>query len=249
MIAALAAGCGSSDTANGPTSHDPHPRAAPLDPASPRSPPCRTRDQIASPTRPRLLVVDHVVDGDTIDLANGAKVRLLQIDTPETTQGECYSGQAESRLASLVHPGARVSLRADPALDRTRPLRAPAALRLSRRSQRQPRTGARGAATVWFYQGDRGRFAQRLLSASRRARRAKRGLWGACPHTPFDPEQGADTGGGSAGSGGAGASGDKDCSDFSSQREAQRFFKAHGGPRSDPDRLDADHNGVACESL
>jgi hypothetical protein len=40
---------------------------------------------------------------------------------------------------------------------------------------------------------------------------------------------------------------DKDCKDFRSQRAAQIFFLKHGGPRRDPDRLDADHDGVACE--
>jgi hypothetical protein len=40
---------------------------------------------------------------------------------------------------------------------------------------------------------------------------------------------------------------DKDCADFPSQRAAQIFFLKHGGPRYDPDRLDADHDGVACE--
>jgi hypothetical protein len=42
---------------------------------------------------------------------------------------------------------------------------------------------------------------------------------------------------------------DKDCSDFNSWRQAQRFYKNHGGPRYDPHRLDADHDGIACESL
>jgi hypothetical protein len=42
---------------------------------------------------------------------------------------------------------------------------------------------------------------------------------------------------------------DKDCSDFSSWREAQKFYKRHGGPSRDPHRLDADHDGIACESL
>ena len=41
--------------------------------------------------------------------------------------------------------------------------------------------------------------------------------------------------------------GDKDCSDFATQRAAQIFFLERGGPRSDPDRLDADHDGIACE--
>jgi hypothetical protein len=45
----------------------------------------------------------------------------------------------------------------------------------------------------------------------------------------------------------ASARGDKDCADFSSQKAAQIFFLKHGGPRYDPDRLDADHDGIACE--
>jgi hypothetical protein len=45
------------------------------------------------------------------------------------------------------------------------------------------------------------------------------------------------------------AAGDKDCSDFSSWRQAQNFYKKHGGPRSDPHRLDADRDGIACEDL
>ena len=43
--------------------------------------------------------------------------------------------------------------------------------------------------------------------------------------------------------------GDYDCSDFATQREAQRFFKSEGGPRSDYHGLDRDGDGVACETL
>jgi hypothetical protein len=39
----------------------------------------------------------------------------------------------------------------------------------------------------------------------------------------------------------------KDCADFSSQKAAQIFYLKHGGPRYDPDRLDADSDGIACE--
>jgi hypothetical protein len=41
---------------------------------------------------------------------------------------------------------------------------------------------------------------------------------------------------------------DYDCSDFSTWRQAQRFYKNHN-PRRDPHRLDADRDGIACESL
>lgn len=40
---------------------------------------------------------------------------------------------------------------------------------------------------------------------------------------------------------------DRDCADFPTQRQAQHYFKKHGGPRHDPSRLDADHDGIACE--
>ena len=41
---------------------------------------------------------------------------------------------------------------------------------------------------------------------------------------------------------------DRDCSDFGTQAAAQQFFIGAGGPQSDPHGLDADGNGVACES-
>lgn len=43
---------------------------------------------------------------------------------------------------------------------------------------------------------------------------------------------------------------DRDCSDFTFQEQAQRFFERHGGSRdNDVDNLDTDGDGVACERL
>ena len=42
---------------------------------------------------------------------------------------------------------------------------------------------------------------------------------------------------------------DKDCSDFATWHKAQKYYKKHGGPKWDPSGLDADHDGIACESL
>ena len=39
---------------------------------------------------------------------------------------------------------------------------------------------------------------------------------------------------------------DKDCSDFPTQKAAQKWFKHHN-PKADPSGLDADHDGIACE--
>jgi hypothetical protein len=46
----------------------------------------------------------------------------------------------------------------------------------------------------------------------------------------------------------AGAFVDKDCSDFPTQKKAQKFFKKHN-PKKDPHGLDADNDGKACETL
>lgn len=44
----------------------------------------------------------------------------------------------------------------------------------------------------------------------------------------------------------AGAFTDKDCKDFDSRKQAQKFFKKHD-PQDDPHNLDADNDGKACE--
>ena len=42
---------------------------------------------------------------------------------------------------------------------------------------------------------------------------------------------------------------DRNCSDFTDWSEAQAFFISHGGPESDPYKLDPDGNGVPCQSI
>ncbi|MCR4325638.1 MAG: thermonuclease family protein [Patescibacteria group bacterium] len=48
----------------------------------------------------RLHVVGQVVDGDTLVIENGIRVRLLGVDAPET--GACYSEEAKKWLSALV---------------------------------------------------------------------------------------------------------------------------------------------------
>jgi hypothetical protein len=44
--------------------------------------------------------------------------------------------------------------------------------------------------------------------------------------------------------------GDRDCPDFATQDQAQSYFESIGGSRTnDADRLDENHNGVACEDF
>jgi hypothetical protein len=49
-------------------------------------------------------------------------------------------------------------------------------------------------------------------------------------------------------SGAPASAADMDCGDFPSQKAAQIFFLDHGGPSSDPHRLDSEGDGIACES-
>jgi micrococcal nuclease len=138
--------------------------------------------------------IQYVIDGDTVVLANGEHVRLVQIDAPEAQQRECYGAAARALLRRLAPPGTTVRVEADPRLDQVDRygrllrylFRGPLNLNLELVRQ--------GAATVWFYDHDRGRYAGQLLQAALAARAAHRGLWGACPRTPFDPYHGAHTG-------------------------------------------------------
>jgi endonuclease YncB( thermonuclease family) len=45
-------------------------------------------------------VVTHVVDGDTVDLASGERVRVIGIDTPE--RGQCGYHDAAAAMSDLV---------------------------------------------------------------------------------------------------------------------------------------------------
>jgi micrococcal nuclease len=63
---------------------------------------------------PTEAVVRHVIDGDTIELEGGERVRYLLVDTPETAgeAPECFGPEARAKNRSLVE-GRRVSLRYD----------------------------------------------------------------------------------------------------------------------------------------
>jgi endonuclease YncB( thermonuclease family) len=145
---------------------------------------------------PPVYRIDHVVDGDTVALRNGQRVRLVQIDTPEVFFGvECYGRAASLQTKRLLHPGSRVRLFAEPATDRVdqygRLLRY--VVRINGALNVNIRLVAVGAAAPYFYRGRRGRYARRLEALAKRARARKLGLWKACPRTPYDPYEGIQT--------------------------------------------------------
>lgn len=133
--------------------------------------------------------VAQVLDGDTIVLTDGRHVRLVQLDAPETDEGECYAREAARVLTGLLPPGTEIGIETDPALDqRDRFGRTLAYVKKDGRNINLALV-RQGAASAWFYEGDRGRYAAQFLDAAQEAKQRRRGLWGACPGTALDPLQ------------------------------------------------------------
>lgn len=62
---------------------------------------------------PTRATVARVIDGDTIELTDGSRVRYLLVDTPESTsEQECFGAEAKAFNESLV-AGTQVSLTYD----------------------------------------------------------------------------------------------------------------------------------------
>jgi endonuclease YncB( thermonuclease family) len=197
--------------------------------------------------------VSYVVDGDTIALANGRRVRLLQIDAPELGTEECYSRKSTKELRRLLPQGAAISLIADPRLDRTDLYGRLLRYVMRGSTNVNVALAARGAATVWFYGGAKGRYAGSLLHAAGKARAARRGMWGAC-RTVWDPYESATT----ATKGSHGATPVRRVATPPTRPSAsRRLRRTWTAPTSatrtlsfrspDPHRFDADGDGRGCE--
>ena len=240
LVLSLAVGCGGADT---------EVRETPLTTEPPTT--ATVTNRVEAPQKPRKYVVAKVVDGDTIDLAGGRRVRLVQIDTPEVSEGECYAVEALKALEALIPPGTTITLEADPLLDKVD--RYGRLLRYVRNGRLNVNTALvrRGAASVWFFRGDRGRYAASLLRAARQARAARRGLWRACPGTRFDPYEAVETkkrrkrGERSACAPGYSpclpVTGDIDCGDIADSKKPVRVTG------EDRYRLDSDGDGYGCD--
>ena len=141
--------------------------------------------------------IAYVVDGDTVALTSGARVRLVQIDTPEVYSApECYGAQASAITKRLLPRGTPVRLYPEPKTDSVDAygrllryvIRARDGLNVNVQLVRL------GAAAPYFYDYRRGRYAGLLVRLGLRARSRHRGLWGRCPGTPWDPNHGVSTG-------------------------------------------------------
>ena len=131
-------------------------------------------------------VVARVIDGDTIELVSGDRVRLVQIDTPEK-HVECYGDQASALTQHLIPAGTHVRIEQDPKLDQVDRYRRKLAYVWKGDEDVNVTLVRDGAAGVWFFDGRRGRYSNELLKAAEEARAGRKGLWGACPLARFDP--------------------------------------------------------------
>lgn len=128
------------------------------------------------------MVVARAIDGDTIELADGTRVRYIGMDTPEMNTGrgtpDCLALAAKNRNAGLVE-GKTVVLEYD-AEKRDRYGRDLAYVWLDG-SMVNEQLLNEGFASI-FTVAPNVKYADRLLAAERRARNDELGLWaaGAC---------------------------------------------------------------------
>ena len=238
----------------------------------PTNTPIPTKEPIPTPDTRQQATLVRVVDGDTISVSINGKnetVRVIGIDTPEVVDPrktvECFGAEA-SRYAKLYFEDTdkKLWLESDPTQgDRDKYQRL---LRYIFTDDGSVDYGkviiALGYASEYTYSTPY-KYQQVYKQVEKEAREAKKGLWvdnacegyttqkkttGSTSTTQQQPT--TNTSGGTAGSTSTYSGGDKDCPDFATHAEAQAYFESKGGsPTNNVDRLDADHDGIACESL
>ena len=174
-----------------------------------------------------LVGVNRVIDGDTIDTSIG-RVRFYGVDTPERAE-VCFS---EATTATERLAGSHVRLEDGPRLTDSFDRRLAYVYDATGNSI-DVQLVVGGYARAWTQDGQ---HRDVLIGLEQSARESRAGcLWVAASDDDFqefDP-----------------AGPDRDCSDFITQTEAQKFYEAAGRPGEDPHRLDGDEDGMACESL
>ena len=138
-------------------------------------------------------IVAFVNDGDTLRTTSGKRVRLLQIDAPEL-HGDCFGKAALSALRQLTPKGTPVTLVRDPALDQTDRYGRLLRYVIVHGTNVNVALVRGGTASPYFFHNERGRYADALLAAVKKARAGKLGYWGACPKATLNTGLGSITG-------------------------------------------------------
>jgi len=146
-----------------------------------------------APTATAVSNVSKVVDGDTINMINGEKVRLVQIDTPELASKACYGVEAKLELTKLLSLPGEVTLKADPMLNKIDKYGRSLRYVFIGDTNLNLRLVEIGAAAPYFYRKEKGLYAGVLLKAAQSAQKRKLGLWGMCPGTRLSPNHAIQT--------------------------------------------------------
>lgn len=217
--------------------------------------PVPMEEPITTPDTRQQATLVKVVDGDTIAVSIKGKnetIRIIGIDTPEVADPrktvECF-GKEASRHAKLYFEDTdkKLWLESDPTQgDRDKYQRLLRYVFTDDGSVDYGKvTIALGYANEYTYNTPY-KYQQVYKQAEKEAREAKKGLWADDACVGSTTNTSADT----TGSTNTYSGGDKDCSDFATHAEAQAYFESKGGsPTNNADKLDADRDGIACESL
>jgi len=144
-------------------------------------------------TASAAVQVVRVNDGDTLTISTGEKVRLLQIDTPEISPAECYGTEAHKALITLIGKSP-ITLESDSVSDDKDQFGRKLRYVKVGKGNLNLKLVEIGAATPYFYQGEKGKYAAQLLKAAQNAKARKIGLWKICPNTKLEPFKPATTG-------------------------------------------------------
>jgi len=215
-------------------------------------PPPSPKDNLAA--LGKVVTVSRVVDGDTIEVSPAVggveDVRLIGIDTPETYGGTEPYGKGASAFTTQRLEGRKVALEFD--VERVDPYgRVLAYIWLPDGKMFNEVLLREGYAQVATFPPNV-KYVDRFLAAQRQARAEGAGLWGLPKSTLCQlADRGNGIGGGCVTESTPTAtpvpsSDDLNCSDFNSQPEAQEVLE---DDPSDPNNLDGEGDGIACESL
>lgn len=131
---------------------------------------------------PTHALVARVIDGDTIELANGEKVRYLLVDAPELSEQACYAQEARSFNASMVS-GREVELEYSNHSCRDRYGRLLAYVRVGGQDVNKTLVSEGYACAYIFEPGTEPRE-EEFEALEAQAIALRKGLWGVCQEVP-----------------------------------------------------------------
>jgi hypothetical protein len=109
----------------------------------------------------------------------------VQIDAPEMAGGECYSRQSRDLLASLIK-SKTITFTTDPNLDQVDKYGRKLGYLFSGKMNINLKLVELGAATPYFYQGEKGKYSSTLSMLAKKAQSGSKGLWKSCPGTKLN---------------------------------------------------------------